>query len=284
MKILLTGAGGFTGRHFEAIAKAGGHEIIALKADLMDSISLANEVAAVNPEAVIHLAGISFVGNKDDSAFYAVNVVGTTHLLSALAALPTPPQKVLLASSANVYGNCQASPIQEYQLPEPVNHYAMSKLAMEYMARLWIDRLPIVIARPFNYTGVGQAPQFLLPKIVDHFRRRERVIELGNLDVERDFSDVRMVANAYRRLIELAPAGEVFNVCSGEACSLKDVLSMMAEIAGYEIEVKINPTFVRANELKRLQGSCKKLESVIGPVERISLHETLCWMFEKGGG
>ena len=127
-----------------------------------------------------------------------------------------------------------------------------------------MDRLPIVITRPFNYTGVGQAPQFLLPKIVGHFRRGEKVIELGNIDVERDFSDVRFLTQAYCRLLENAPAGEVFNVCSGAVFSLKEVLAMIAEIAGYEIEVRVNPAFVRNNEVKRLEGSNRKLLAAVG--------------------
>ena len=86
-------------------------------------------------------------------AFYNVNVLGAMNLLAGLTALPVKPRKVLLASSANVYGNCDASPITEGQLAAPVNHYAMSKLAMEQMAWTYLDRLPIVITRPFNYTG-----------------------------------------------------------------------------------------------------------------------------------
>jgi nucleoside-diphosphate-sugar epimerase len=165
--------------------------------------------------------------------------------------------------------------------PNPANDYAVSKLAMEYMARLWMDRLPIVIVRPFNYTGVGQAPQFLLPKIVGHFQRDEKVIELGNIDVERDFSDVRFVSRAYCELLQKAPAGQVFNICSGNVHSLKDVLRMMAELAGYEIEVKVNPAFVRDNEVKRLQGCNRRLFDAIGELAVIPLQETLAWMYAE---
>jgi nucleoside-diphosphate-sugar epimerase len=150
---------------------------------------------------------------------------------------------------------------------------------MEYLARLWLDRLPIVIARPFNYTGAGQSLDFLLPKIVSHFQAGAKVIELGNTDVARDFSDVRNVATAYRRLLEVSPAGEVFNICSGVAYRLDEVLKMMARIAGYEIEVRVNPAFVRANEIKQLLGSPGKLERTIGPLPVIPLEETLRWMY-----
>lgn len=278
MKILLTGADGFTGRYFQDAARQAGYHIVALASDLTDKVALAAEVTAVAPDAVVHLAAISFVGHTDHSAFYAVNVVGTTNLLEVLAALPVTPQKVLLASSANVYGNCGVSPIHEEQPPAPANHYAMSKLAMEYMAKLWMDRLPIIITRPFNYTGVGQAPQFLLPKIVDHFRRRAPVIELGNIEVERDFSDVRFVAHAYCELLQHADAGQVFNICSGNVYALKDILRMAGEIAGHEIEVHINPAFVRANEVHRLEGCNRKLFAQIGHLSATPLHETLSWM------
>lgn len=185
MKILLTGAAGFTGHFFKSAAEAAGHTVVALQADLTDKAAVVDQVMQMNPDAVVHLAAISFVGHADDSAFYRVNVVGTMNLLAALAALPTRPRCVMLASSANIYGNCDTSPIAETQPAAPVNHYAMSKLAMEHMAMTYADRLPIVITRPFNYTGPGQAPHFLIPKLVSHFARKAETIELGNVHVER---------------------------------------------------------------------------------------------------
>ena len=108
----------------------------------------------------------------------------------------------MLASTSQVYGNPSDDPVTEDTITTPINHYACSKLAMELMARNWFDRLPILITRPFNYTGRGQDQRFLLPKLIDHFRRRAAVIHLGNLDVERDFLDVRSVADIYVRLLE----------------------------------------------------------------------------------
>lgn len=297
---LITGVAGFTGHYLANDLLSLGYDVAGLehntgmsvgdppppdagtavvyRCDLLDRAGLSKVVQHVQPDVVVHLAAISFVAHGDAEAIYRINVVGTRNLLEALAALEKKPSAVLLASSANIYGNSSESLIDETIPPDPANDYAVSKLAMEYMARLWMDRLPIVISRPFNYTGVGQAPHFLLPKIVGHFQRREKTIELGNTDVERDFSDVRFVSRAYCRLLQAAPAGQVFNVCSGTAWSLKDVLAMMSEIAGYEIEVRVNPAFVRASEVKRLQGDGSKLERAVGSLPVIPLKETLAWM------
>jgi nucleoside-diphosphate-sugar epimerase len=146
------------------------------------------------------------------------------------------------------------------------------------MARLWRDKLPLVITRPFNYTGVGQTESFLLPKIVAHFRRRAEMIELGNLDVWRDFSDVRTVAQIYRRLIESCPAGQAVNVCSGKAYSLREVLAMCEEITGHHIEVRVNPAFVRASEVRTLCGDASRLHALIGDLESPPLADTFRWM------
>ncbi len=278
MKILLTGAAGFTGRFFKSAAEAAGHLVMPLLADLTDKVDVASEVMHVQPDVVVHLAAISFVGHADDTAFYGVNVVGSMNLLAALAVLPVKPSKILLASSANVYGNCDASPITEEQPVSPVNHYAMSKLAMEHMARTYLDRLPIVITRPFNYTGPGQAPNFLIPKLVDHFARRAPAIELGNLCVEREFNDVRMVCDAYLALLEKGQPGEIYNVCSGQSHSLQKVIEMLTEITEHQLDVRVNPAYVRANELHRLSGNAHKLLTSTGQLPKYTLHETLLLM------
>lgn len=288
MKILLTGADGFTGRHFAELARSTGHEVVPLMADLTDREALQREVLATAPGAVLHLAAISFVGHADDNAFYAVNVIGTMNLLAALAQLPQAPRRVLLASSANVYGNCEVSPISENQPPAPVNHYAMSKLAMEYLARTYADRLPLIITRPFNYTGLGQAANFVIPKLVEHFARRAPSIDLGNLHVEREFNDVRMVCSAYLQLLEHGEAGEVYNVCSGQPHTLQHVIETLACITGHQMQVQVNPAFVRANEVHRLCGSPAKLQTLIDRYGYIQetppLEDTLRWMLTGAAG
>lgn len=280
MKTLITGLNGFTGRHLTSELLAHGHDPVGLAADLTDAVGLAAEVADVGADWVVHLAGIAFVGHGEANDFYRVNLMGTRNLLAALAACDKKPACVLLASSANVYGNTTEGVLTETTPPNPANDYAVSKLAMEYMARLWMDKLPIVMARPFNYTGVGQTESFLLPKIVGHFRRKAEVIELGNLDVWRDFSDVRAVVEAYRRLLEACPAGETFNVCSGRVHSLREALSIAESISGHRLQVEVNPAFVRANEVKTLCGDASRLRGAIGDWASPPLEDTLRWMLE----
>ncbi|BEP33735.1 GDP-mannose 4,6-dehydratase [Variovorax sp. V59] len=258
---------------------AEGNSVIALQSDLTDSDALRQEVLEASPDAVVHLAAISFVGHADEKAFYAVNVVGTTNLLDALARLPAPPQRVLLASSANIYGNTAQSPISEAQPPAPVNHYATSKLAMECMARTYEDRLNLIITRPFNYTGPGQDVNFLIPKLAMHFANRAPSIALGNLHVEREFNDVRMVCSAYLLLLAYGEPGEIYNVCSGQPYELQHVIDSFTQITGHKMEVSVNPAFVRGNEVHRLCGSPAKLNALLSrygaKLEAPTLEETL---------
>jgi nucleoside-diphosphate-sugar epimerase len=291
-RALITGLHGFTGHYLERELEDAGYRVFGTAmpgkptgpdvfgVDLCDRAALPAMVDQVQPDVVAHLAGVAFVAHSNAELIYRVNVVAARNLLEALAGAQHKASAVLLVSSANIYGNASAGVIDESVAPAPANDYAVSKLAMEYMARLWMDQLPIVITRPFNYTGRGQADNFLLPKIVSHFRQGARRIELGNLGIARDFSDVRMVAASYRRLLAASPAGEAFNVCSGRAYSLADVLGIMSRIAGYQIEVAVNPAFVRANEVQTLVGSNAKLTHAIGPVTSVPLAETLRWMYE----
>ncbi|WP_336367013.1 NAD-dependent epimerase/dehydratase family protein [Marinobacter sp. C2H3] len=290
-RVLVTGSEGFTGRYLVEELEGAGYEVVGLgshessakgyiQADLTEVEALKAAIADVQPDVVIHLAALAFVGHGDPNAFYRVNLMGTRNLLEALGASGKTPESVLLASSANVYGNQKEGELTEHTPPAPANDYAVSKLAMEHMARTWLPALPITLVRPFNYTGVGQADSFLLPKIVSHFKRKASVIELGNLDVWRDFSDVRAVVQAYRKLIERKPVGETFNVASGRTHSLREVLALCTELSGHELEVRVNPAFVRANEVKTLCGNADKLRACIGDWKTPELKDTLRWMLD----
>lgn len=295
-RTLITGVAGFTGRYVARLLAARGHEIHGIvhesptelddvyrsyEADLADLPTMKRIVQEVRPDYVVHLAGIAFVAHSDIEQIYRSNVLGTRQLLEALANLPESPRSVLLASSANVYGNAREGELDESTSIAPANDYGVSKVAMEYVASLYVSRLPLIIVRPFNYTGRGQSSHFILPKIIDHARKKSPVIELGNIEVARDFSDVRAVAEIYNRLlVDAKGVGGTYNVCSGTAVTLQQVLEMVWTLSGHRFEVRINPMFVRANEVRVLQGSKRKLESIIGAVPSIPLEDTLRWMLD----
>lgn len=283
-RVLVTGATGFTGRYVSSAFAERGAILVPFRAPDGDSVNLLDRravteaLAAAKPDIVVHLAAIAFVAHDDAEEIYRVNIVGTRNLLQSLVVSPHRPSHVLLASSANVYGNTEGR-LDEHSQPAPVNDYAVSKYAMELMARQFMGELPLTIVRPFNYTGVGQSERFLIPKIVSSFKRRESRLELGNLDVSRDFNDVRNVAASYVRLAGLPGSGEVVNLCSGQAHSLMEVVAMMHGISGHLPEIVVNPAFVRGNEVKTLVGDPARLVSLVGEMPRHELPQTLEWMY-----
>ncbi len=248
--------------HFAKLAEAAGHRITALQSNITDAAALEAEVLTTDPDWVIHFAGISFVASKDDEAFYRVHALGSSNLLASLSKLRKKPVKVLLASSATVYGNSNVAHASEDQQLNPIDHYAMSKVAMEEMAKTFMDRLPIIIARPFNYTGPGQKGNFLIPKLIAHFTQKNASIELGNLNVEREFNDINMICEAYLNLLQYGTPAETYNVGSGNARSLKQVIDTLIQMTGHAIEVKVNPDFVRANEVRRMCADPAKLNAL----------------------
>lgn len=284
MKILLTGSKGFTGHHFIQMAQEDGHTVIPLASDLLQPEQIREELGRTSFSHVVHLAAMSYVGHGDARAFYDVNLFGTLNLLDALSAMGTAPDRTLIASSANVYGNAVVSPIRESTPPAPVNHYASSKLAMEHMARTYAFRLPLFFVRPFNYTGPGQSDSFLIPKLVAHFRSRATKIELGNLDVVREYNDVRMVCSAYLRLLERAEAGETYNVCTGQGYSLLRVIAMLEGLTGHVMDVEVNPRFVRQSEVHELLGDPSRLTQSVGSLTGFAFSETLDWMLKSPPG
>ena len=289
-RVLITGIQGFTGAYLATEFEAHDWEVWGLGqypqsdtprygcANLSDIAALCRTITTARPDVIIHLAAAAFVGHGDPSEFYMTNVIGTRNLLEAIEASAVNVQRVILASSANIYGNSVGGQLIEDTRPNPANDYAVSKCAMEQMAYLWRDRLPLTVTRPFNYTGIGQAGHFLVPKIVKHFLANSPVIELGNLDVWRDFSDVRDIAVMYRKLAETSADVWTVNFCSGETHSLRSVIGRASEITGHSIDVQIDPNLVRADEVTTLSGSTEKLHGMIGELPRIPLEDTLRWM------
>ena len=277
MRVAVTGASGFTGRFVADALAAMGAQCVPIKADLTDRTKVEQAVAETPFDRLIHLAARAFVGDVDWPSFYTVNQLGTFHLLDAIARI-RPGARCILASSAQVYGPGAQGLIAEDAPTHPTNHYAVSKLVMEQGAALWRDRLDIVVTRPFNYTGIGQETQYLIPKIVDHFRRRALSIELGNTWVKRDFGDVRAVADAYAGLALADDPPAVVNIATGIVQSVDDILDRLRAISGHRMHVQVNPAFVRADDVPVLGGNTARLQAALPGWRPRDLTDTLEWM------
>jgi len=280
-QVLLTGALGFTGLHLNNMLVNAGYEVIKLQSNLCNKAELENEIFNLRPSLVIHLGGISFAGDSKNAKLYSVNVLGTQNLLEALLEIKSDVKKVILASSATIYGEQHNKVLEESLEPKPVNHYGSSKLSMEIMASIYNKDLPIIITRPFNYTGVGQHEKFVIPKIVKAFANTDKVIELGNLNVYREFNDVRDICAVYKLLLEGPCQNEIVNICSGKPICLAEVIELMKGISGYSPEIKINHEFVRVNEIPILVGNNDRLKNLTGYTFKYSIKQTLTWMFNE---
>jgi len=291
-KVFITGINGFTGKHLEKHLSEKGFQVYGstldetsvtnhFKCDILNEEALFDVLNKVKPHYVIHLAAISFVASKNQQNIYTVNVFGTINLLSAIEKLDYSLNKVLVASSATVYGNIEGE-LNETMCPTPVNHYGNSKLVMENMIKPYFEKLNIIITRPFNYTGVGQESHFLIPKILSHYKLGKEKIELGNIDVLREFNDVNFVIRSYTELMLSNTRSEIVNVCTGNAISISEILIAMSKIAGYTIKVEINPKFVRPNEIRVLKGSTKKMINIVGDFTgEFDIENTLKEMYQS---
>ena len=290
-KVLIFGIDSFTGKHLSVYLKESGYEVEGTSflkegksihlCDITKKKQITSILDKVHPVYIINLSGISFSAHKNSLDFYKVNTLGTENILSSIEKLQLKPKKIILASSATVYGKQDTNILDEKLTPNPSDHYGISKYAAECIAKNFFTKLPIIITRPFNYTGIGQSDIFLIPKIVNHFKNRKKVIELGNLDVSREFNSISFVCDAYKRLLKCSSTSEVVNIASNRGIKLLDVIDSMNQIAGYKIEVKTNPKFIRKNEIKRLTGSNKKLFEMIGDIKQQPFKYTLKEMYES---
>jgi nucleoside-diphosphate-sugar epimerase len=282
-RVLIIGIDSFTGVHLSSYLKNSGYNIFSTNrksCDITRKEDIRKTIQEINPNYIIHLAGISFPAHGDNEDFYRVNTIGSINILDILVELNIKPKKIILSSSATIYGNQGVEVLNESLCPKPTNHYGASKYSMEVLAQNYFNKLNIIITRPFNYTGVGQNKNFLIPKIVNHFREAKRIIELGNLDISREFNDIGFICECYKRILESNINSETMNICSGRGIKLLDVIEIMNDIAKYTIKVEINPNFVRKNDMKSLTGSPKKLFSIIDEVKQKEFIDTLRGMFE----
>lgn len=293
MKVFVTGINGFAGQHLVRELEYRGHDVSGIdiastsekvkKADILFPAQIEQALSLVNPDYIIHLAAIASVDHSNASHIYNINFHGTINLLSACAGLDKKPG-FLFVSSSQVYGNVAADklPIDESFQLEPVNHYGASKAAAEMAVRAFGAEygIPWVIVRPFNHTGPGQSDRFVVPKIVNAFRRRDNSIELGNIHTVRDFTDVRDIARAYADIIENFQHGELYNICSGRGLSVSEIFDMLINITGHGMKIVKKESLVRGNEIQSVTGNAGKLAGVSAWKPRIVIEQTLRDMLE----
>lgn len=268
MRILVTGASGFVGTHFLAEAAANGHTVLALdmtppphgsacqeffSADLTDLTVLRDIIRQCKPDACLHLAGIAFVpaANTDPLRVIHTNITGTATLLDAFRAA-APAARILVVSSTQVYGHRpRLTPITEEDPLTPDSLYGITKAAADDIARFYARQygMPVMTARPSNHIGPGQSPNFVVPAFARQVRDIRRginnVINVGNLENQCDFTDVRDVVRAYRLLLEHGESGLAYNVASGRSTAIRTILDRLCELAGVSPRIEQDPALYR---------------------------------------
>jgi nucleoside-diphosphate-sugar epimerase len=297
MRVLVTGCNSFIGRHLLSELRRAGHQVFGtirnqhetpppddvpvFTASLTSPSEWITVMKEVRPDCVIHLAAVALVTHADQAELYATNVIGTEFVLKAIGEVPGLRPHLILASTAGVYGNQKPSLLDESLPLRPANHYAMSKLAMEYLAQQYADLYPIRIIRPFNVVGPGQSDTFLMPKLVKHFVQQAQQIPLGNVKPERDYIDVRDFVAVVSRLLEHVPTElDVVNICSGEGTSVEQLVQWLAELTQHRPQITVNPAFVRKNEVWRMVGDNRKVLKLVNYKLKYTVHDALKWMVE----
>jgi GDP-4-dehydro-6-deoxy-D-mannose reductase len=297
MKILVTGARGFVGRHLINELTTNNHDVIGLDigatpawlaasayltADITDAEAINQAVADTKPDACIHLAAWAFVpsGTGDPAKIFDINLAGTTHILEAFRKT-SPQARILFISTSHVYGmRARSAPIQEDALLGPDTFYAISKAAADQICRLYSKQygMNILVARPHNHIGPGQSPQFSIASFAQQVAAIRNgappVMKVGNLENRRDFTDVRDIVRAYRLLIEKGAPGKAYNIASGNEVRIGDVLNRLCELAGVKPDIGRDDRFYRPlDENPTLDTS--RIRTDTGWVPIIPLDQTL---------
>lgn len=305
MRILITGAGGFVGKHLiRALAEQADYEIFATALDEQEASNIEIPVdhirllditkreqvddifQEIRPERIYHLAAQSSVGLswKIPAVTLRVNIEGTLNILEAMREIGVEDSRILLIGSAEQYGKVTPAdqPISETREVVAGNPYAISKIAQEQMAAIYreVYGLHVCVVRAFNHIGVGQRPDFVISdwahQIVEIERgEKEPKLYVGNIKVRRDFTDVRDIVRAYIAIMEKGTNGEIYNVGSGESITLETLLqTMISRSDRKDIEVCVDPAKVRAADIEELVADNRKLKA-LGWEKTIGLEETL---------
>lgn len=278
-RVLVTGAHGFAGRH---LLHELGERAVASDADVTDPDALAADVREARPAALCHLAAASSVADswRRGAEVWRVNALGTVNVLDAVRA-EARAARTLVVSTGEVYGSTPDRPAVEEDALAPLSPYAASKAAAELAAdrAARAEELDVVVARPFQHVGPGQDERFAVGSWTRQIARLERAgggtLEVGDLTVARDLTDVRDVARAYRLLLDPDVPAETYNVASGRALRLRDVVDVLLERAQARVTVRQNPARVRAVDVRVLAGDPSRLADATGWRAEIPLEQTL---------
>ncbi len=279
MNVLLTGGDSFTGKYIKELLKNKKIGFYELKSDLRNPKSLHDELSVIDFTDVIHLAGLTSITATNIKSYYDINCTGTLNLLEVFK--DKDINKFIFASTANLYGGTNKI-ISESSPVSLKNHYSMSKYLAENIFELYKEFFKVIIVRPFNYTGVGQSNKFVIPKIIEHFVKQKKIINLGNIDVFREFNDVRYVARCYLDLLETDKQIEVVNICTGNVYSIREVLDILYKITNHTINVRIDNKLCRNNEIELLKGDPCCINKIT-KYNNYSFTDTLSWMISEYG-
>jgi GDP-4-dehydro-6-deoxy-D-mannose reductase len=287
-RLFITGLSGFVGQHIQSrlALPDSSWELLpaATPYDLTDAGSLVDLWPQV-PDAVIHLAGQTFVPEafRDPARTLDINLLGTLNLLQALKARGFAGT-FLYVSSGDVYGQVgeSALPITELQPPCPRNPYAVSKLSAEFLSLQWgmSEQWPVLVARPFNHIGTGQKDSFVIASAARQISRIKQglqapQLEVGDIDVSRDFLDVGDVISAYFALLEKGQPGQVYNICSGREQTIRSLIEQLADLAEVELQLVQDPARMRRADQRRVCGSHAKLATATGWAPDITTQQSL---------
>ncbi len=289
MRILITGDTGFVGGHLTQLLEKEGHQIVGLQRDFQADIRDANKIQSVlkkvKPERIYHLAAQASVAEswKKPKLTFDVNIGGSLNLFNAVHA-HSPRARILVVGSAEEYGKSaeKSNKVREKEAIRPANPYAVSKAAQSMLAHQFVvsHNLHIVRTRAFNHLGPGQSPlyvssNFALQVALIEKGAQKPIIEVGHLEVLRDFTDVRDVVRAYTLALEKGKSGEVYNVCQGKARPVSQILEFYLSQSSATIAVKQNASRMRPADLSRLVGNPSRLHAQTGWKPRIAFEQTL---------
>jgi GDP-6-deoxy-D-talose 4-dehydrogenase len=291
VKILITGVNGFVGKYLSTELRNAGHLVFGIDTtasntniyaiDICDEIETRKILNNIRPDFVFHLAAIANVDHKNPSKVYDINIGGTKSVLSSIISLDYLP-KLVFISSSQVYGKVSSDklPITEEHPVMPVNHYGASKAAGEILVQTYgyEYNLQYMIFRPFNHTGLGQSDKFVIPKIVNAFREKNHMIDLGNIDVIRDFTDVRDVVRGYAAAIERFSNKAIYNISSGSGITIRRTVDLLSEISGQSMIINEKSFLKRTNEIESVIGDNRKIKTDLDWSLNHSFKDTLTTM------